>query len=62
MKNKQETQYALSLPGIKKRLDKVRKIQTLPSIFTQAELNYLYSHPNLIEQIQQFIEINQKNE
>jgi len=61
LRSELETQYVLSLPGMKKRLDKAKKIQTQPSIFTQVELQYLYSHPNLVEQIKQFIKVHKQN-
>ena len=56
-----ETQYVLSMPGLKERLSKARKIQTRPSIFTQAELEYLYSYPSLVEQIKQLMEAHKRN-
>jgi hypothetical protein len=61
LRSELETQYILSLPGLKPRLGKAKKIQTRPSIFTQAELEYLYSYPSLVEQIKQLIEVHKQN-
>ena len=33
LRSELETQYVLSMPGLKERLDKSRKVQTRPSIF-----------------------------
>jgi hypothetical protein len=56
-----ETQYILSMPGMKEKLDRACHHQKQQSLFQTKELEYLLEHPELVMQIKQLIEAHQQH-